>query len=411
MRGASRRIVRQTDIWPGFVDALAALLMVIIFVLMIFSLFQFYLSDALTGRDEALVRLNGKIVELGDMLALERRASADLRATVAQLSAELQSSTSNRDNSQQSLAELRSSRDALQLELNQLRGRADLNAAAAGRVSRELEDANKLIAADREKIEIQLGEIANLRNQVESLRLLRQELEMQVAAKADEVGRTQQELSTERRQSIEAQARVDLINRQLAALRDQMASLNALLEASEAKVKESQTQVVDLGRRLNLALAGRVEELARYRSEFFGRLREVLGERADIRVVGDRFVFQSEVLFTSSSSELEPGGQGQLEQLAESLKQIADRIPPELNWVLQVDGHTDRRPISTALFPSNWELSTSRATSVVKFLVSRGISPLRLSAAGFGEFQPLDPRDDEIAYRRNRRIELKLTNR
>lgn len=411
MRGACRRIVRQTDIWPGFVDALATLLMVIIFVLMIFSLFQFYLSDALTGRDEALVKLNGQIVELGDMLALERRASADLRATVAQLSSELQSSTSNRDSSQQSLAELRASRDALQLELNQLRGRADLNAAAAGRVSRELEDANKLIAADREKIEIQLGEIANLRNQVESLRLLRQELEMQVATKVDEIGRTQQELSTERRQSIEAQARVDLMNRQLAALREQMASLNALLDASEAKVKESQTQVVDLGRRLNVALAGRVEELARYRSEFFGRLREVLGERADIRVVGDRFVFQSEVLFPSSSSELEPDGQGQLAQLAESLRQIADRIPPELNWVLQVDGHTDRRPISTALFPSNWELSTSRATSVVKFLVSRGIPPQRLSAAGFGEFQPLDPRDDEIAYRRNRRIELKLTNR
>ncbi|MSO88823.1 MAG: peptidoglycan -binding protein [Rhodospirillaceae bacterium] len=411
MRGASRRIVRQTDIWPGFVDALATLLMVIIFVLMIFSLFQFYLSDALTGRDEALLKLNGQIVELGDMLALERRASADLRATVAQLSAELQSSTSNRDSSQQSLAELRASRDALQLELNQLRGRADINAAAAGRVSRELEDANKLIAADREKIEIQLGEIANLRNQVESLRLLRQELELQVAAKANEIGRTQQELSTERRQSIEAQARIDLMNRQLAALRDQMASLNALLEASEAKVKESQTQVVDLGRRLNVALAGRVEELARYRSEFFGRLREVLGDRADIRVVGDRFVFQSEVLFPSSSAELEPEGQGQLAQLAESLRQIADRIPPELNWVLQVDGHTDRRPISTATFPSNWELSTSRATSVVKFLVSRGVPPQRLTAAGFGEFQPLDPRDDEIAYRRNRRIELKLTNR
>jgi chemotaxis protein MotB len=170
-------------------------------------------------------------------------------------------------------------------------------------------------------------------------------------------------------------------------------------------------QIADLGRRLNLALASKVEELARYRSEFFGRLREALGDRADIRIVGDRFVFQSEVLFPSGSADLQPEGQRQLAQLAVTLQDVARRIPAEISWVLQVDGHTDRRPIYTSQFPSNWELSSARAISVVKFLISRGIAPDRLSATGFGEFHPLDVREDEIGFRRNRRIELKLTSR
>ena len=193
--------------------------------------------------------------------------------------------------------------------------------------------------------------------------------------------------------------------------REQIERLNAALQASEARTKDSQVQIADLGRRLNLALASRVEELARYRSEFFGRLREALGDRGDVRVVGDRFVFQSEVLFLSGSAELEPAGRQQLDGLAEALAQIAPRIPPDLNWVIQIDGHTDRRPIRTAQFPSNWELSTARAIAVVKYLMLRDIPAERLASAGFGEFQPLDPRDDEIGYRRNRRIEIKFTSR
>ena len=169
--------------------------------------------------------------------------------------------------------------------------------------------------------------------------------------------------------------------------------------------------IADLGKRLNVALARKVEELSRYRSEFFGRLREILGDRRDIRVVGDRFVFQSEVLFDSGSDQIGLGGQDQLAQLAAALLEIASSIPPELHWVLRVDGHTDVVPISTGRFPSNWELSTARAVSVVKFLIGQGVPPERLAATGFGEFQPLDSRADEIGHRRNRRIELKLTER
>jgi chemotaxis protein MotB len=166
-----------------------------------------------------------------------------------------------------------------------------------------------------------------------------------------------------------------------------------------------------MGQRLNAALASKVQDLARYRSEFFGRLRKVLGDRRDIQIVGDRFVFQSEVLFASGSDSLAEGGKVQLAHLATTLKEIAEGIPDDINWVLRVDGHTDRVPISTARFPSNWELSTARAISVVKYLISQGIPPHRFAATGFGEFQPLDERDDEIAYRRNRRIEMKLDQR
>jgi chemotaxis protein MotB len=194
-------------------------------------------------------------------------------------------------------------------------------------------------------------------------------------------------------------------------LREQLARLSKALDVSEEKSKEQQVQIADLGRRLNLALASKVEELAQYRSEFFGRLREILGDRPDIRVVGDRFVFQSEVLFDQASADLGDPAKKQLMPLATALKELVQKIPKDINWVLRVDGHTDDRPISTAQFPSNWELSTARAISVVKFLIEQGIPAERLAATGFGQYQPLDPREDEVAWRRNRRIELKLTER
>ena len=221
----------------------------------------------------------------------------------------------------------------------------------------------------------------------------------------------EESFSEERNLSEEAQRQVTLLGQQLSELRKQLAALNEALEASEAKNEAQNAQIVNLGQRLNAALATRVQELARYRSEFFGRLREVLGNRSDIRIVGDRFVFQSEVLFASGAAELNDAGSIQLEQLARTLRQVSGEIPAELDWVLRVDGHTDVRPIATAKFPSNWELSSARATSVVKFLIVQGIPPDRLVAAGFGQYQPLDTGNDEIAFRRNRRIEFKLTQR
>jgi len=220
-----------------------------------------------------------------------------------------------------------------------------------------------------------------------------------------------QALTAEKEISRAALARVDQLNTQLAALRDQLSRIAAALDVSEAKVKEQQGQIVELGKRLNLALVNKVEELARYRSEFFGRLHQILGDRPDIRVVGDRFVFQSEVLFAPGSAELSDDAKKQLAPVIATLKEVSAKIPPDINWMLRVDGHTDRRPISNPQFPSNWELSTARAISVVRFAIDEGIPAARLSAVGFADKQPIDPRNAEDAYRRNRRIELKLTER
>ena len=211
--------------------------------------------------------------------------------------------------------------------------------------------------------------------------------------------------------SNEALSKVDLLNQQLLALRRQIAALSDALDAAEKKGTESDKTIKDLGARLNTALAQQVQELKRYRSDFFGRLRELLKDRQDIRVVGDRFVFQSEVLFPSGSATLTPEGTAAMDQIAEAIIELQKEIPGDIDWALQINGHTDARPISSSQFPSNWELSTARAASVVKYLVSRGVAPERLVAAGYGEFQPVDAGNTEDAFQKNRRIELKLTNR
>ena len=430
--GSRIRARRSDNIWPGFVDALATLLLVIIFVLSVFMITHFYLSQALSGRDEALVRLNRQITEIAELLALERKSNEELRLNITQLSASLQDSTRERD----------------QLALNLEETESQLAAA------------EQTVAADRDTIEAQLRDIERLKRDVAALKSVRDELEDQVSSLstsldqsqtlatqlrdktkkletrlADEQERTalaQKEiddresrlaelqrlynestdsLEEEKNLSAAARAQVALLNQQLSAVRAQLSRLNAALEASEAKDTEQEAVIADLGRRLNVALARKVEELSRYRSEFFGRLREVLGNRRDIRVVGDRFVFQSEVLFASGSADIGVNGRSQLARLAATLLEIASKIPSEIPWVLRVDGHTDVIPIATARFPSNWELSTARAVSVVKFLIDQGIPAQRLAATGFGEFQPLDSGADEIGHRRNRRIEMKLTER
>ncbi|WP_282606686.1 peptidoglycan -binding protein [Pelagibius sp. Alg239-R121] len=569
-RGGARRSV---NIWPGFVDGLASLLLVVIFVLMVFMVAQFFLSVALSGRDAALQKLEREVSQLADLLSLERQENADLRTQSSDLSAQLSSSLAARDTLQNQLAALNDERDGLTSQLEQSVSRrdslenqlADLTrdydeaqvkqdslsnqlaamieqrdsltttlsereaeaaalleqqrklqdeqqqlksqqsdlekqqaelqgqnedlvkrlglsaeeiarsaeelktaystieadketietqlaelaalkklreeeeakaAAALASKAAELEDAFKSIEADKEKIEAQLAELALLKRLREEEAALaktqledayttieadRETIETQLAELAllqqmrDELtaglASTEETVAAQEELTEKAQAEVVLLNRQIAALRQQLARIAVTLEATEAKNLEQEVQIADLGSRLNVALASKVQELARYRSEFFGRLREVLGNRRDVRVVGDRFVFQSEVLFSSGAAELEEAGKGQLASLAKTLREISRNIPPEVDWVLRVDGHTDRAPINTFAFPSNWELSTARAISVVKFLNAQGIPANRLAATGFGEFQPIDEGNDEIAYRRNRRIELKLTQR
>ena len=430
---------RSINIWPGFVDGLATLLMVVIFVLMVFMVAQYVLTVGITGKDEALVRLEREINDLAELLSLERSANAELRIDVSQLSSELQSSLSVRESLASQLAALTESHDDIQARLAAA-------VASGAEVDKELEDAYKVIDADKEKIEAHLAQLAILEKLRDDLARRLQTAEEKGAKVSKELvdayqvieadkekiqaqlqdiailqslrddlmarlAKTETDVETQRELSDKAQAQVQLLNRQILALRQQLADLATALEVAETADKENEVQIADLGRRLNVALASKVQELARYRSEFFGRLREVLGARKDVRIVGDRFVFQSEVLFETGSAELGGAGQQQLSDLARALIEIAVRIPKNLPWVLRVDGHTDRIPIHTPEFPSNWELSTARAISVVRFLIEQGISADHLAATGFGEFQPLDPGSTEEALRRNRRIELKLTQR
>ncbi len=345
---ANRRAHRALDIWPGFVDALAALLIIIIFVLMVFMVAQFYLNETLSNRDTALQRLNLRINELVDLLVVEQQTAGDLRDTLSGLSSDLQGSETTKE---------------------------DLLAAIA-----EAE-------ADLQNRESRISDIE------------------------EELANSDQRLSAEAAMSDEAKLEVVLLNRQLAALRRQLARIEAALNAAEATGEVQKVEIADLGQRLNLALAVRVEELEKYRSEFFGRLRQVIGERDDIRIVGDRFVFQSEVLFQSGAADLQPGGRIQLARLADTLKDLSSEIPADLDWILRVDGHTDTNPIHTADFPSNWELSQARALSVVRYFADQGIPEKRLVAAGFGEFHPLVEGDSPEDLAGNRRIEIKFDQR
>jgi len=231
------------------------------------------------------------------------------------------------------------------------------------------------------------------------------------AAAQGQVKQLSSDLDMQKSLSARALAQVEALNQQIAALRRQLSALEAALDVSDQREKESQTRLAELGQRLNVALAQRVQELSRYRSDFFGRLRQILGNRQDVRIVGDRFVFQSEVFFDASQAALKPEGMSELDTVANALLDLEKQIPSDIAWVMRVDGHTDLRPIFTAQFRSNWELSAARAISVVQYLISRGVSPQRLVAAGFGEFQPLDTAPTEAAFSRNRRIELKLTER
>jgi chemotaxis protein MotB len=345
---ARGRRERGIDYWPGFVDALSTLVLGIIFLLTVFVVVQFFLSQEVAGKDTALVRLNAQIAQLTDLLSLEKTGKVDLEDEIARMRAGLSGAETERDR-------LRAGIDA-----------GGLSAAAAQ------------------------GQLTEAQGKINTL---------------------SGSLDSEKSVSARALAQVEILNQQIAALRRQLAALEATLDVSEKKDKDSQSRIADLGQRLNVALAQRVQELSRYRSDFFGRLREILGNRPDIRVVGDRFVFQSEVFFDSGQAVLSPEGRVELDKLAGALLDLDKKIPAEIPWVLRVDGHTDVRPIASPQFPSNWALSAARAISVVQYLVSKGVSPQRLVAAGFGEFQPLDPGNTEDAFRRNRRLELKLTER
>jgi chemotaxis protein MotB len=328
--------------WPGFVDALSTFILGIMFLLTVFVLLQFYLTQEVSGKDTALTRLNAQIAQLTELLSLEKTGKLSLEEQLAQIRSSLSTAEGDRD-----------------------RYRGLYEGIGSGAASAQ-------------------GKVTELSGQ----------------------------LDAEKKLSSRALAQVEILNQQIAALRRQLAALEEALDATEKKDKESQARIADLGQRLNVALAQRVQELSRYRSDFFGRLRAILGNRPDIRIVGDRFVFQSEVFFDTGKATLDkPEGRTELDGLAGALLDLEKKIPGEIPWVLRVDGHTDVRPINSPLYKNNWELSAARAISVVQYLIAKGVSPQHLVAAGFGEFQPIETEKTEDAFTRNRRIELKLTER
>ncbi|BBK40110.1 hypothetical protein STVA_01300 [Allostella vacuolata] len=592
------------DIWPGFVDALTQLLMVVIFIVLVFTVSHFYLGFALEGRDAAVERLNRQVGELAEMLSLERSAAADLKSTSERLSVALDAANQDRSTLQGQLTALLAERDGLASHLSERTGERDrtqaelaarsterdrlardlatveTRAAAAvtdvARLEALLAAAQRTVTADKETIETQLRDLARLARDLDALRTLRADLERRVAnlsatlaetsrraveiegereqrtrelaqqttaleaartriagldeqvsrreralsqgaqALADAERRTQalaaesegrageiarlerqvrelasavaerdariralsgalddetarrqgdareaerqagqlrdrsrelearlaseqertllaqrtieenavrlralfqrnergeRELEAERQTSAAQRDSMRALTAELEGLKQELAKLNAVLEASEVKNREQQVQIVDLGGRLNQALASKVEELSRYRSEFFGRMRSLLADRPDVEIVGDRFVFPAEVLFPVGSPDLTDTGRARMADLARTLKDISATIPPDLPWILRVDGHTDRTRVRSPVFRNNWDLSAARAINVVQFLIEQGIPPNRLAATGFGEFQPIDPGSSEQAFARNRRIEMKLTER
>ena len=337
----SRRRPPSVDYWPGFVDALSTLLLVVTFLMVLFMVAQYFVAQEASGKDTVLARLQKQIAQMADLLSLER---------------------SQKKSAQDDLASLQATLSASEAEKKRLAGLLSAEGSKGG-------SAESRVVAVTKQLDEQRGLTA------------------------------------------QALAQIELLNQQIAALRKQIAALDASLGETDKRDKASQAQIADLGQRLNVALAKRVQELAQYRSNFFGELKKALGDRDDIQVVGDRFVFQAEIFFDSGSADLTPAGLAELDKLAAALDQLEGKIPKELNWVMRIDGHTDIRPISTSSFKSNWELSSARAISVVKYLAGKGVPPNRLVAAGFAEFQPLATGGTDADLRRNRRIELKLTER
>ena len=386
--GGARRPDSYT--WPGFVDALATLLMVIIFVVLVFVLIQVNLAYRVSGQDATLNTMREQIASLGEMLNVERNQNADLSAELDRITSQLLIAEESRDDLSAQLvtvmAILQQREDALASAADALQ---DRNSEIA-RLNAEQAATSSDLAATREELEARLAALLAAQAELQQNAGRITDLEAEAAASRAEV--------------------VQMANA-MTALRQRLESLQALLANKEAQAARDKIAIASLGKSLNNALANRVQELQRFRSEFFGRLSKVLEGREDVQIVGDRFVFQSEVLFAQGQAAIGPEGQTQLAELAVVLNQIAFDIPADIDWVLQVEGHTDDIPVRAGRFTDNWDLSTERALSVVRFLAERGLDANRLAAAGYGEFQPLDPSGNETARRRNRRIEIKLTQR
>ncbi|HET6305607.1 MAG TPA: peptidoglycan -binding protein [Rhodopila sp.] len=420
------------EAWPGYVDALSTLLMVIIFVLLVFVLAQAFLSVALSGRSRELDKANQQLAALTDALSLERGKTADLTQSVSQLGKQLAARAAERDRLAAQLADANTAIQAataanakLQSQLTDTTSQADTAKAQLAdtqnqlaEMKKQIADLDRTVAVDKDTLQAKLSDLATLANQARALEALRDDLEKQAQDAAARAMTEQQrraaveaQLGNEKKLGDSARAQIALLNQQIDQLKAQLSAIAASLQLTQQQSKDKDVEIANLGQKLNVAMAAKVEELQQYRSEFFGKLRTLLANRSGINIVGDRFVFQSEVLFPVGSADLTPAGTAQMTTLAVTIKDIATEIPSDLHWVLRVDGHTDPQPLKGGQFASNWELSAARALTVVKLLIADGVPPDHLAATAFGEYQPFGPGDTQDAYAKDRRIELRLTDR
>jgi chemotaxis protein MotB len=461
-----RRQHNGLDAWPGYVDALSTLLMVTIFVLLVFVLAQGLLSVTLSGKDKALDRLNAEISQLTNMLSLEKGRAADLENNVASLAHDLGQATAKRDRLARDLAaaqneitqdagsikSLTTARDQLTAKLADARLQAQsatsrlndmegqlgqqtsatttaqnqlttLQASLAAAQSKLTADTASLAAAQAAASTAEAGRkaaearISDLQGQLTAMQSRAQTAEAslaqantQLAAQQQQVAKGASQLAAQKQISDQAEAQIALLNQQMAALRDQLQAISAALNLQVSQGRDKDAEIADLGRKLNLALAAKVQKLQRYRSDFFGELREVLKNQPNIKIVGDRFVFESDVLFASGSADLTPLGEQQINDISVAMKKIIPEIPSNLQWVLQVDGFADSQPVLGGPYQNNWLLSAARAISVVQLLILDGVPENHLAAGAFGDTRPLDPAHTPAAYAKNRRIEFRLTN-
>ncbi len=420
------------DAWPGYVDALSTLLMVIIFVLLVFVLSQAFMTVALSGRSHQLDKANQQLTALAEQLSLAHGQTAALQLSVSQLGKDLTARSAERD---RLTSQLRDATLAIQAataanarltaQLTDTSGQAATTQAQLAdaesqlaEMKRQIAGLDRTVAADKDTLQAKLSDLVALANQARALAALRDDLEKQAQDAAARAMTEQQrraaveaQLGDERKLGDSARAQIALLNQQIDQLKSQLSSIASSLELTQREDKDKDVQIANLGQKLNVALAAKVEELQQYRSEFFGKLRTLLSSRSGITVVGDRFVFQSEVLFPVGSAELTQAGVAGMTTLAVTIKDVASQIPPDLHWLLRVDGHTDPQPVKGGAFASNWELSAARAITVVKLLIADGVPADHLAATAFGEYQPFGAGDTPDAYAKDRRIELRLTDR
>ena len=425
MARQSRYANSSSSIWPGYVDVLSALLMVVIFVLLIFTFSQFLLSYILSDQSSELESLHLQLAEITELLGIEEQKNSELTSNITALNVQIDGLSQRRDSLQEELMVLQTEQDSDRRTMEQqlltiasLQQDISTLQSLRKKLEQDVADAASSLAVEQELTRALRDRskalTAELAEEQELTLLAQKDIEqrnIRIEALSALVGVQQESIEKEQQLRADTRAEVALLQEKLITLRDQLTEIKAALSSSEEVREAQQAQIEDLGRRLNIELARRVNELERYKSDFFGRLREVLADNPQIRVEGDRFLLQSELLFESGTANLGEAGKNELIKLAALLTSIIPDIPEDLSWILRVDGHTDKVPINSSLYGSNWELSMARAVSVVRFLATRGIPEERMAAAGFSKFHPLDSSDTEEAYRKNRRIEIKLTSR